>query len=449
MVQALLYSFSKTVSVLITLLPSIKNRQCAATIFFFDSRRRFRFVDCGVCEKFFTAMNALFRRSASSAADGPANSDAAQENSAEEQFLLLASSNGEESRNEAKKRKRGETRDRHYFPVDRDRRLLIGAYPRSPSEIEHLRSAEGVRCFVNLTSDRSYEAWFLHDDGDSIKNKTMKSSSSSSSSMKNGKVFKSNVAQTEFLYRPMLRRDEVSDDGKVLNVCREIVRWLETHAKTERIYVHSELGYGRAAVVGAVIAGDLEQLQTNRAIAFIEQRRATFRSDYQDERIVPTVETNAQVEQIFRLLGNPQRSSEEEEDEQGIRAIAKKKIGEKNAPKDEEEDEQDHDDGQESDEEKGGFAPLETEEDQEASTTLNKYPNTQSNKGVQQQQKQQQQQQQQARGVLHSKETEYIALPDRSDRSWRIKADKWIKERKISRKALTREQEQRAEKKHK
>ncbi len=105
------------------------------------------------------------------------------------------------------------------------------------------------------------------------------------------------------------------------------------------------------------------------------------------------------MDQVFRVLGNPQQTVGENEDQEGIRFINKAK------PKEDEEEAKVDDE-----QELGGFEPLESEKKTSAKELTTK------------------------RGIMHSKETEYVPLPDRSEQSWRIEADKWIKERKAARK---------------
>lgn len=167
----------------------------------------------------------------------------------------------------------------HCFPIDDEGRLLVGAYPRDREEFMRLVEHGRVRCFVNLTSDRRYETWF------------------SASELPDG---------LEMLHRPMPRRNAVSSDSRVISIGREIITWLRDKPTSHCIYVHSELGYGRAGVIAAVLLGDLRNLQATDSIKTLEALRAALRADYEQEKIVPIVETCEQVQQVFRLLGNPQ-----------------------------------------------------------------------------------------------------------------------------------------------
>lgn len=296
-------------------------------------------------------MNTLLKDSGT--ADGPVNAGAADDD------LLVPTALTAGSLTQAP--------TENCYALDRDGRLLIGAYPRTLAHLEALID-RNVRCFVNLTNDRLYEGWLAADAADSV----------------------------EFVHLPLPRRDNVASDARLIMVCRHILQWCDDHPTDERIYVHSELGYGRAGAVAAVLLGSLEHLQTNRAIACVEQRRATLRGDYDEEQLVPTPETNVQVEQVFRLLGNPQQASGEESDNEGIRAIAK-----------------------------------ENKEQACSATFVAILPDgttpTSSGGGAEEE------------VAPKGSGGEYVPLPDRSNQSWRTDADAWIKERKRARKAFTKE----------
>ncbi len=320
-------------------------------------------------------MDRLFSGALKGNVDGPANMEKEREQELEEDVSGLKAEKkrkrqGLGKEEEAEGEEEGQEDD-SFFPLDKDKRILIGSYPKSISHLKSLVSSNGVSCFINLTSDKTIEEWIKGEKG------------------------------VEVIYRPMLRRDQISEDGKVVNLCREIMRWLNSHPKEEKVYVHSELGYGRACIVAAILAGDLEGLQTNQAVKFVEQKRMRFRAE--EETIVPTVETNIQMEQIFRMLGNPQKWSFEDDDAEGIRTMAKK---EKKKVREEEDEKE----GGGSGDEGGQFLDESVEKGKKGETVEKK-----------------------ARGVLYAEESEYIALPDRTDQGWRSEADRWIAERKKKR----------------
>lgn len=164
----------------------------------------------------------------------------------------------------------------HCVPIDKQKRLLVGGYPEDKNHLQNLKNM-GVSRIINLTCDKSYDD------------------------------FAQKMGGITVISSILHRRNKTSPDSVVLAVCRKILSFYDLFAQ-EKVYIHSEWGTGRAAVVAIVLIGEMYHVKTNRAISIFEKMR---------KRIFPHTpvcapmcpETQEQVYQIFRILGNPEMSS--------------------------------------------------------------------------------------------------------------------------------------------
>ncbi|AYV77937.1 MAG: hypothetical protein Edafosvirus3_15 [Edafosvirus sp.] len=155
-------------------------------------------------------------------------------------------------------------------------KIMIGAIPRI-QDLENIISY-GITHFVCLTN-LSHKIDF--------KNQYLK-------------ILQNN--NCNFIYKPMPNGGIISDvlTNKLVD---SIINIINENEKT-CFYVHCEGGIGRAGTICSIILGKLQNIDAIDSINKVDTLRKNDRPD-KSRLFVPLPETQKQVDQIIRILGNP------------------------------------------------------------------------------------------------------------------------------------------------
>ena len=116
-----------------------------------------------------------------------------------------------------------------------------------------------------------------------------------------GEAYRKGLADAglELVYQPIPSGGTIRD-GKIMELVRSVCDGLRGG---RRYYVHCEGGIGRAGTLSALVLGRMERLDgvtaIDRVVALREARPDKSRN------FIPCPETQRQVNQVVRLLGNP------------------------------------------------------------------------------------------------------------------------------------------------